>query len=109
MLRNIDSLYVNKRSYDLQKVKEFQDEEFEIIGIDEGRGKLTGHVGSFVCRTANGKEFLAKMAGDTDKLKEYFENHALWQGKQLTVKFQGLTGKEQVPRFPVGLRIRDDI
>lgn len=107
MLRNRDSKYVNKRSYDLQKVKEFDDGEFEIVGIDEGRGKLQGHVGSFVCRTSTGKEFLAKMSGDTGKLKEYFLDHSLWKGKFLTVKYQGFTGKETVPRFPVGLRIRE--
>jgi DNA ligase-1 len=107
MLRNTDSLYVNKRSMDLQKVKEFEDAEFDIIGVEEGRGKLQGHAGSFLCRTTDGKEFLAKMSGDTARLKEYFENHKLWQGKQLTVKFQGLTGSNGVPRFPVGVAIRD--
>jgi DNA ligase 1 len=107
MIRNVDGLYVNKRSKDLQKVKEFEDAEFDIIGIEEGRGKLTGHVGAFVCRTKDGKEFLAKMSGDTERLKEYFEIHSLWTGKQLTVKYQGLTGANKVPRFPVGVAIRD--
>lgn len=107
MIRNMDSKYVNKRSYDLQKLKEFNDAEFEIIGIEEGRGKLTGHVGSFVCRTGDGKEFLAKMSGDTDLLKDYFEDHSLWKGKQLTVRYQGLTGANGVPRFPIGIAFRD--
>lgn len=107
MLRNANGLYLNKRSYDLQKVKEFDDAEFQIIGIEEGRGKLAGHVGSFVCVTKTQKQFLAKMAGDTDKLKEYFNKPSLWQGKILTVQYQGLTGKEGVPRFPVGKAIRD--
>jgi DNA ligase 1 len=107
MLRNAGGLYVNKRSYDLQKVKEFDDAEFDIIGIEEGRGKLSGHVGAFICRTKDGKEFLAKMSGDTGKLKEYFKSHSLWKGKRLTVKYQGLTGAGGVPRFPVGVAIRD--
>ena len=107
MLRNADSLYVNKRSYDLQKVKEFDDAEFEIIGIDEGRGKLAGHAGAFICRTSTGQEFKAKMSGDTGRLRSYFLDSSLWEGKYLTVQYQGLTGKENVPRFPVGLRIRD--
>jgi len=107
MLRNASSMYLNKRSYDLQKVKEFDDAEFEIIGIDEGRGKLSGHVGAFKCRTEEGVEFFVKMSGETNKLRDYFENHKLWMGKKLTVKYQGLTGKERVPRFPVGTAIRD--
>ncbi len=107
MLRNAHGKYVNRRSYDLQKVKEFDDEEFDICGIEEGRGRLSGHVGAFICRTRDGKEFLAKMSGDTERLRTYFTNHSLWRGKRLTVQYQGLTGKEGVPRFPVGIAIRD--
>jgi ATP-dependent DNA ligase len=107
MLRNAGAKYHNKRSYDLQKVKEFDDAEFEICGIEEGRGKLQGHVGAFKCKTRSGTEFLAKMSGDTDRLRDYFENHKLWKGKKLTVKYQGLTGAANVPRFPVGVAIRD--
>ena len=106
MVRNGQGPYVNKRSYDLLKVKEFLDDEFDIIGIEEGRGKLAGHVGSFVCKTADGKEFLAKMKGETQKLREYFEDHSLWQNKKLTVQYQGLTSYN-IPRFPVGVAIRD--
>lgn len=107
MIRNAGGLYVNKRSYDLQKIKEFDDAEFQITGIEEGRGKLIGHVGAFVCRTKEGKTFLAKMSGETDRLRQYFENASLWDGKMLTVKYQGLTGANGVPRFPVGVAIRD--
>jgi len=109
MIRNKDSAYVGKRSADLQKIKEFEDAEFEIVGIEEGRGKLTGHVGAFICRTREGTEFKAKMSGATERLREYFCNHGLWQRRFLTIQFQGLTGKEKVPRFPVGLRIREDV
>jgi DNA ligase 1 len=107
MLRNADSEYLNKRSYDLQKVKEFDDAEFNIVGIEEGRGRLAGHVGAFICVNGLDKEFKAKAKGSTERLREYFENHELWRGKKLTVQYQGLTGKEQVPRFPVGVAIRD--
>lgn len=107
MVRNSAGLYVNKRSYDLLKIKEFDDAEFKIVGVEEGRGKLAGHAGSFVCRTTDGKEFLAKMRGETSELKRYFENRALWDGKLLTVQYQGLTGAQGVPRFPVGVRIRE--
>lgn len=107
MLRNADSEYAHKRSVDLQKVKEFQDDEFKIVGVEEGRGKLTGHAGSFICLTKAGKQFEAKMSGDTARLREYFINHSIWEGKLLTVRFQGYTNKENVPRFPVGHVIRD--
>jgi DNA ligase-1 len=107
MLRNQHGLYENKRSYHLQKVKEFEDAEFEIVGVEEGRGKLQGLVGAFVCRTKDGTEFKAKPAGDQEATKTYLENPESVIGKLLTVQFQGLTGKNGVPRFPVGLRVRE--
>lgn len=107
MVRNAEGKYVNKRSKDLLKIKEFDDAEFEIVGVEEGRGKLQGHAGAFQCRMINGKTFLAKMSGNTQELKKYFEDHRLWQGKKLTVKYQGMTGTNGVPRFPVGVAIRD--
>lgn len=108
IVRNYNGLYVNKRSYDLQKIKIMQDAEFPIIGITEGRGKLRGHAATFICLTPEGKKFEAKMKGELSKLKEYFNNPILWKDKLLTVQFQELS-VDNIPRFPVGLRIREDI
>lgn len=105
MVRNSNSNYVNKRSNDLLKVKEFDDSEFPIVGVKEGRGKLAGHA-IFVCDALNGETFDAKLDGDTSYLKELYENHSLWTGKKLTVQYQGFTAYG-IPRFPVGKSIRD--
>lgn len=107
MLRNSNAPYINKRSYDLQKLKEFHEDEFAIFGIEEGRGKLAGCVGSFICLTKEKTQFSVKLEGDTEYLKQCFENHSLWQGKKLTVVYQGYTVAEKKPRFPVGKVIRD--
>ena len=107
MLRNSNGGYTNKRSSDLIKVKEMQDDEFEIMGIEEGRGKLAGHVGSFICKIQDGGTFNVKMSGDTGRLKEFFNDHSLWENKLMTVQFQDFTSYG-IPRFPVGLRIIDD-
>jgi DNA ligase-1 len=108
MARNEDGLYVGKRSYDLQKIKEFYDAEFKITGIEEGRGKLTGHVGAFICLTEDGKQFKAKMRGDQDRLRDFFECHSLWKGKILTVKYQNMSS-DGIPIFPVGERFKEDL
>lgn len=105
--RNLDGLYVNKRSYDLQKIKEFDDAEFTCVAIEEGRGKLAGHA-IFVCLAENGVRFNAKMKGDLDKLREYYEHPEMALGKQITVKYQGLTNKNNVPRFPVAKCVREE-
>lgn len=107
MLRNLDGGYEHKRSYNLQKLKVFEDDEFKIVGVSEGRGKLMGHAASFICENSDGTQFEAKLEGSLDRLKEYFENPSLWQNKKLTVRYQGLTAKNKVPRFPVGVSIRD--
>ena len=62
MLRNTNAKYENKRSYHLQKVKEFQDAEFEIVGVVEGKGKLQGLLGAFLCKTQDGTEFEVKIS-----------------------------------------------
>lgn len=108
MVRNAAGLYVNKRSNDLQKIKEFQDAEFEIVDVEEGRGKLAGKA-IFVCSNQLGVRFKAKMKGDQDELAKYWKTPSLAIGRMLTVQYQGLTGKAGVPRFPVGLRFREDV
>jgi DNA ligase-1 len=108
MVRNMAGKYVNKRSTDLLKIKEFQDAEFKIVDVEEGRGKLAGKA-IFVCANEQGTKFKAKMKGDQDELAKYWKKPSLAIGRMLTVQFQGLTGKNGVPRFPVGLRFRDDM
>ena len=109
MVRNMDGLYVNKRSYDLQKVKEFQDSEYRVVDVKVGnKGSMAGKA-VFVCETENGTQFSAKMIGDMNNLVKFAENPELIIGKMLTVKYQGLTTKNNVPRFPVAMRIREDI
>lgn len=104
MVRNSRSPYKNGRSYDLLKLKEFEDAEFEIVDVVEGRGKMAGKA-IFVCRT-EGKTFQVKMEGALDKLAEVWYNRTAYIGKQLTVRYQSLT-TAGVPRFPIGVVVRD--
>jgi ATP-dependent DNA ligase len=123
MLRNTDGLYEpGKRSVNLQKMKEFSDAEFKVVGVEEGRGKLAGKA-IFVLETENktypngeksivgvpGKRFRAKMKGKIEDLKKYVDDPSLAVGRMLTVKYFGFTNKEQVPRFPVGERFFEEL
>lgn len=108
ILRNANGMYVGTRSYDLQKVKSFEDDEFKIVGVTDGRGKDAGH-GIYVCETKSGAQFQVKQKGEHSALKHIFENPNEYIGKLLTVQYQGLTGANKVPRFPVGLRLREDV
>lgn len=109
MLRNMNAPYEYKRSKHLQKYKVFMDKEFQVVGVEEGRGKLKGHAGSFVCVTKEGNSFNTKLVGKLVELKQYYDNPEKYIGKWLTVKFQGYTNKNNVPRFPTAQRFRDEI
>lgn len=111
MARNGNSQYVGKRSYDLQKIKEFQDAEFKIIGIKEGRGGYAG-CGIFICHAPTAPkgedQFDVKMRGPKEQLMEFYKNPSLWHGKELVVKYQYIS-KYGIPIFPVGERFKDNL
>lgn len=107
IIRNFEGKYVNKRSYDLQKYKNFVDGEFEITDVRPGKGKLS-NCGIFVCKTLSGMVFDAKLVGKLKDLEKFLTNKDDYIGKFLTVKYQGLTSGGNL-RFPVGLRIRNDV
>ncbi len=107
MVRNLDSPYEGKRSYNLLKFKEFFEEEFEIVSYKEGRGKLQGHLGAWICKCGD-KTFDPPMKCSQARKKELWETKEQFIGKKLTVRFQGYTAKNKVPRFPEGIRFREE-
>ena len=53
----LNGAYEQKRSYNLQKFKDFSDTEATIIGYEAGKGKFTGLIGKFLMIDDNGVEF----------------------------------------------------
>jgi DNA ligase-1 len=106
MVRNQNSAYKYKhRSYDLQKVKRFIDDEFKIIGGKDGSGRETGLI-IFRCITSSGLEFDVRPKGSHEERAEAFKSLNSYIGKSLTVRYQELTDDGR-PRFPVGITVRD--
>jgi DNA ligase-1 len=104
MLRNFDGEYESgKRSADLQKYKEFLDEEFPIVGVKEDKN---GNAVFEVYDCLADANFTVTY-GDFDKRKEQLANPHLFIGKPLTVKFQTRYKDSKLPQFPVGVSIRD--
>ena len=104
MIRNIEAPYeIKKRSKHLQKYKNFEEDEFQIVGYHEEEG------GGVVwdCITEDGKPFAVRPRGTIEYRKQLLENAEDYIGAQLTVIFQEYT-KDGVPRFPVGKGIRWD-
>ena len=111
------------RSKYLLKYKDFLDEEFEIVGAETPEtGKDAGTI-IFVCRLKN--VVLVKIKSDDGEITEevvstfrcrprgtheyrtkLYNNREDLVGKMLTVRFQDYTN-EGIPRFPVGIVVRD--
>lgn len=106
IIRNKKGLYrLATRSENLQKFKEFEDAEFSIVGFTEGEGNEKGAV-IWICETEQHKQFRVRPIGTIDDRKDIFKKAQSYIGKKLTVKYQEMTD-EGIPRFPVGLAIRD--
>ena len=107
MVRLHDGLYeCGHRSKSLLKVKEHLDDEFEVIGCEEGVGKDEG-TATFVCVTKDGKEFRARMRGTIDERRRFWADRKLYVGRKLTVSFMRWT-EEGKPQEPVGEAFRDE-
>ena len=69
--------YEQKRSYNLQKFKDFHDTEATIVGWVEGQGKRIGTIGKFLAVDSAGNEFGMPVM---DKFKYLQDNFELMQG-----------------------------
>ena len=105
MLRNIQGLYRGVRSVELQKYKEFLDKEYKVVGFQGGQGLEEGCV-IWVCETEENKRFSCRPRGSREERQRLFQEGTSHIGKALTVRYQEETD-DGLPRFPVGIALRD--
>jgi len=106
IIRNMKGKYqIKHRSKNLQKLKLFVDSEFKIIDFSQGEGKEKGLV-VWKCVTKENKEFNVRPIGTYEERAKLFKNGGEYIGGYLTVKYFEETD-EKIPRFPVGISIRD--
>lgn len=79
--------YEQKRSYNLQKFKDFQDAEATITGWVEGQGKRIGTVGKFIARDDDGIEFGMPVMDDYDTMKYMYDIVDWYIGKTATFTY----------------------
>ena len=102
----LDGPYENKRSPKLLKRKEFIDEEYKILGYEEGEGNRAGTIKHFKFKNKDGKEFNSNVKGSFSYLTKLLEIADTLIGKDATIKYFNLT-PDGVPRFPYVIAIRD--
>jgi len=107
MARNVHGTYESdKRSKHLQKMKEFIDAEFKILGVNDGRGKDAGTVATFTVELPNGKTCDVRLKATYARRRELMDKPELWRGKKLTVNFKRWTADGSL-YLPIGKAIRD--
>ena len=106
MIRNPRSVYEpGKRTNGLLKMKMFETDEFTIVGVHEGTGRDIG-TPIWECETKEKVRFSVRPEGSMESRREAFARRKDLVGKMLTVRYQNMTAAG-VPRFPVGIAIRD--
>ena len=100
--------YEQKRSYNLMKFKDFNDEEAIIIDYVAGKGKRFGTLGKFIMRDNSGVEFGCPpgKGWDYDKLRNILDNIQDYIGKTATFTYFERT-KANSYRHPQFKTIRD--
>jgi ATP-dependent DNA ligase len=100
MLRVPNSLYEGKRSKNLIKHKEFEDDEFQIVSIEEGKGNWAGAAKRVEIQLKDGTTQFSGVRGSFDMLKELLYNANDYIGTDVTVRYQNKTEEGKL-RFPV--------
>lgn len=100
MLRIPGSLYEHKRSKSLVKRKEFIDEEFEIVELEEGIGNWAGYVKSVVIKLQDGSIQKSGIRGNFEANAKLLQEKDEYIGGQATVRYQDRTPDNKL-RFPV--------
>lgn len=107
MYRTPEGIYkVRLRSNDLLKRKDFETEEYRIVDAVEADGKDKGTVIWIVEVSLGGSRFNVRPRGTLELRREWWERRGEYIGKMLTVRYQNLS-EAGIPRFPVGIAIRD--
>lgn len=104
IIRLNNAFYENKRSKQLLKYKDFIDEEFKILGAEEGEGGRAGTIGHFIIELEEGKTCKTNIKGDFDYLADVWKNRKKYIGTMATVKYFNRTPDNSL-RFPYVIKL----
>jgi len=102
MLRKSNSPYEHRRSKSLLKHKIFEDGEYEIVEIIEGKGNWSGYAKAIEIRLPDGSTQQSGMRGKFEFAKKLFEDREQYVGTDVTIRYQNKTSDGKL-RFPVAV------
>ena len=111
MVRNISSPYKfgPSKSNDLLKLKNFEDDEFLVVGATDAGGGHSGAV-MWTCETTddngNKVQFQVTPLGTLETRRQQFKDKDKYIGKMLTVKYMGLNPGTNIPNIAKGVAFR---
>lgn len=91
------------RSSSILKLKEREDGEFPIVGVEET--KIGANV---ILRAPNGKTFSTPAPGTHEQKWAYLKDETIWRGKHMTCEWAEWT-KDGIPFHCVAMQIREDV
>ncbi len=100
-----ESLYESRRSSNLLKHKDIDDDEAIVVGVEEAGGQEEG-AAILRLREPDGTEFTVRMRGPVEERRKWFENPKLVMGRKVKFFYNGRTVHEK-PRFPRGALFLD--
>lgn len=98
----------DKRSQNLLKIKQFEDGEFRVVGVERGTPNGVYEVPVWVLDVPGVGTFKATAAGTQKEKNDQWQAKDSFIGRLLTVQHFGCS-KSGVPLLPVALRWREDV
>lgn len=113
IVKNPESLWRNGRPKDHIKMKGVKECELFIKGLQEGKGRLKGKLGAFLCESSDGLLEVSVGSGFSDaQRQDYFHEDLI--GRVVTVNFNEViehdtkNGPEKSLFLPIFVELRDD-
>ena len=87
MVNDCDAKYEFKRTNALLKVKKFDSLDLEVVGVEEGSGRLTGTLGAILVRYKEGNIVRVGSGFSDEERKMYWNNPGLIMNKVVEIKY----------------------
>lgn len=102
MLRKSNMPYEHRRSKSLIKHKMFEDGEYTIVDLIEGKGNWQGYIKAVELELPDGSTQQSGMRGNFEFAKTLFEERDQYIGTEVTIRYQNKTSDGKL-RFPVAV------